>query len=198
MDIKKSKEIGLIFILTLILLIGSTSAVLADDTANTEATVTFTVDPGTNILELVSAPAIDFGTHPLPDTGTTYNAVQIENDLIVDDDRGLLTGWTVTGQLGNFTASGGAVTTLEQSRIVFQNPSLSNSGASYAPVPSAEVILTPGGNAETFMTASSGSGAGEWTLSWTNPNIQLFANGLFVEGLNTATIDWTALATPTD
>lgn len=117
-------------IATAVLSTGAISASAAMDQP-TKGDVTFTAD--SDAIELTSAPNISFGSHTVTEnadenTGAPFKLLGANSDkqVVVTDNRGVGTGWTLQASLsGPFHTLGGL--TLEGAKLSFNNMVYSSS-----------------------------------------------------------------------
>lgn len=192
---KATLHTTLAFILVTAIVLGMATSVFAS-TKETTASVEFSENPEVNKLELVTAPAFDFGDNELPSGGETITATAISNDLQISDTRGTFEGWLVTAKLSNFSTSEisdsmpGAYINLTDGEI-----SRVGNGTSASPTLEDSISLISGAEDSTpIISAAANAGIGTWAINWINDNASLTVLDTPAKGINTATINWIVTA----
>lgn len=159
-----------------------------------------------SLLTLDYVTNLDFGTHKVNQSATTYNTVTQKPFVQVSDRRQTGEGWNLTAQLGNF--SNGDNTTLAGSTITFKNANVQTPGPGTNKPTTGEVTLTAGKESGKIASAaaktgslSTAQGLGTWLIDWIkdgeNDNVTLTvpANEASA-GQHSATITWTLTSGP--
>lgn len=153
-------------------------------------------------LTLNQVPAFSFGTdNAIPATDTTFPALTVTDDLEVTDSRGLnlISGWTVTAQLGAFSPDEGETTTLDGAVLTLNGGKVSQNGGLKLTVPIATpviALISDGAAVNVFTTVGVATlTGGEYHAAWTASNVSLTVlGGTATSGTHVATINWTLSA----
>lgn len=167
------------------------------------------VNEGTpeSLLTLDYVTNLDFGTHEVNQSATTYNTVTQKPFVQVSDRRQTGEGWNLRVQLGEF-ASGIGPATLVGSTINFKNARTQTPGPGTNAPTTSEVTLTAGGESARIASAaaktgslSTAQGLGTWLIDWIkdgeNDNVTLTVpKNEASKGQHSATITWTLTSGP--
>lgn len=167
------------------------------DTAETEATVTFTAGQ----LELISAPVLDFGSHDIAGTTQSYQATTVDGQIQISDLRGSAAGWELTASLTAFNRGsvGTNSLTLQGAYITVTDQSIAAQSGTAASAPTApdSAVLTAGGASTRMLQAESGTGLGIWNSTWSSAGTSLTVlPGTAQTGTSYAVINWSLQDTP--
>lgn len=161
-----------------------------------------------SLLTLDYVTNLDFGTHKVNQSATTYNTVTEKPFVQVSDRRQTGEGWNLTAQLGNFSIKDKDNPTLVGSTITFKNANVQTPGPGKNEPTAGEVTLEANGASGRIASAaaktgslSTAQGLGTWLIDWIkdgeNDNVTLTvpANEAS-EGQHSATITWTLTSGP--
>ncbi|HBF74392.1 MAG TPA: hypothetical protein DDW71_03940 [Lactobacillus sp.] len=171
------------------------------DTKNSTATVNVTPSPtGDGTLSLDQVPNFTFGAG-ITTAGKTLNGTA-NQDLIVDDETGTASGWTVTANLGSFSVAGSNDTTTNafpSSYMAVKTPNASPAGTKVGDAPDssdATATLNVDGAADNIITAKSGQGVGKWDMAFSDIALHVLSVPMAKASYN-ANITWTLTSGPT-
>ncbi|MFC4652285.1 WxL domain-containing protein [Lactococcus nasutitermitis] len=163
-------------------------------------------------LSIDFASSFDFGTQDITSSNMTYYAAAQklsdgstrDNYVQVTDNRGTLTGWSLSVEQGDFETSAGDV--LKGAQITLGDGAIASASETPADVSAATTTLTPGTASGTILGATDGNGAGTNLLNFgdadgtTNSDtaVSLFVPGSSTKLAQTYTADltWTLSDTP--
>jgi len=156
-------------------------------TPTSDATVTF--EKGE--LKFIKTPSLAFGTHAIPASPASYKAENSSSIVLtISDARGTNSGWEVQASLTDFVNATKSITNTE---IRLKSASVSaESGTTGTAPTTSDITLTSNGGDVKVFEAETGSGAGTWSVTWTNDNTELHLNAVSgIEAIQyTATLHW--------
>jgi hypothetical protein len=170
-------------------------------------------NPGTNgPLSLDYASSFDFGTQEITSADKTYFAAANPlsdgstrpNWVQVTDNRGSLSGWTLSVEATDFTnGKTGTGSVLNGATLKLDNGHIVSASDAPADQSVASVTLTPGASSGTILGATDGNGAGTNLLVWGDDTTKASSVSLAVPGKTTkladtyqSTLTWTLTDTP--